>query len=154
MGMKISYGEVDFKKIRTEGYIYIDKITAKVQEFLFHCSVRDKEHFNEMNLKHVYSMLLAFTSQYDVYGEYPAGQGFVDLYIKKTAGSLAKYEAIVELKYLKTSEIREANIERLKIEAEEQVKKYLQDKRMTNKENLKKFVVIFKGFEDYYIEEI
>ena len=25
MGMKVPYGEVDLKKIRTEGYIYIDK---------------------------------------------------------------------------------------------------------------------------------
>ena len=25
MSMKVPYGEVDFKKIRTEGYIYIDK---------------------------------------------------------------------------------------------------------------------------------
>ena len=25
MGMKVPYGEVDFKAIRTEGYIYIDK---------------------------------------------------------------------------------------------------------------------------------
>ena len=132
----------------------IDKITAKVQEFLFHCSVRDKEHFNEMNLKHVYSMLLAFTSQYDVYAEFPAGQGFMDMYLQKTANSLAEYEAVVELKYMKEKDVKKANIKKLRKDAKEQVERYLQDKRMANKEKLKKYVVIFKGFEDYYIEEI
>ena len=132
----------------------VDKITAKVQEFLFHCSIRDKENFNEMNLKHVFSMILAFTSQYVIYAEYPAGQGFADLYVHKTANSLAKYEAIVELKYIKEKDAKKANMKKLVKEAQEQLSRYLQDKRMEQKENLKKFVIIFKGFEDYYIQEI
>jgi len=132
----------------------INKVTQKVQEFLFHCSIRDKENFNEMNLKHVYSMILALTSQYIIYAEYPTGQGFADLYIQKTAGSLAKYEAVVELKYIKEKEARKANTKKLIKEAKEQIERYMKDKRMEQKENLKKFVIIFKGFEDYYIEEI
>lgn len=132
----------------------IDKITAKVQEFLFHTSVRDKECFNEMNLKHVYSMLLAYTSQYITYGEYPAGQGFLDVYMKKTANSLAKYEVVLELKYIKQKDIKKVNDKKIIKLAKEQMEKYMQDKRMLQKENLKKFVVIFKGFEKYYIEEI
>ena len=132
----------------------LDKITEKVKEFLFHCSIRDKENFNEMNLKHIYSMMLAFTSQYNIYAEYPAGQGFADLYIQKTASSLAKYEAVVELKYIKEKDAKNANIEKLVEQAKEQLNRYLQDKRMGQKENLKKFVIIFKGFENSYIEEI
>ena len=83
---------------------------------------------------------------------YPAGQGFADMYIQKAAGSLAKYEAIVELKYIK--EGKNVNLKKLKKEAEEQLVRYLQDKRMEQKENLKKFVIVFKGFGEYYVEEL
>ena len=48
-----------------------------------------------MNLKHVFSMILAFTSQFMTY----------------------------------------------------------EDKRMKDKDNLKKFVIVFEGFDKYYIEE-
>ncbi len=132
----------------------IEKITSKVQEFLFHCSVRDKENFNEMNLKHVFSMILAFTTQYIVYGEYPAGQGFVDMYIAKAANSLATYEAVVELKYLNREKARKFNFKKSVKEAREQLERYLEDKRMKDKDNLKKFVIVFEGFDKYYIEEL
>ena len=135
-------------------YGNIQSLAKKVQEFLFHCSIRDKENFNEMNLKHVFSMILALTSQFITYAEYPAGQGFADMYIQKASGSLAKYEAIVELKYIKEKDLKTANFEKLKEDAKIQLQKYLKDKRMEQKENLKKFVIIFKGFEDYYIEEL
>ena len=132
----------------------IEKITSKVQEFLFHCSVRDRENFNEMNLKHVFSMILAFTTQYIVYGEYPAGQGFADMYIAKAANSLATYEAVVELKYLNKEKARKFNFKKSIKEAREQLERYLEDKRMKDKENLKKFVIVFEGFDKYYIEEL
>jgi hypothetical protein len=32
--------------------------------------------------------------------------------------------------------------------------KYLEDKRLNEKENLKKFVIIFEGFEKYTIKEV
>ena len=132
----------------------IDKITSKVQEFLFHCSVRDRENFNEMNLKHVFSMMLAFTTQYVVYAEYPVGQGFADMYIAKAANSLATFEAVVELKYLNKEKARKFNLKKSVKEAREQLERYLEDKRMKDKENLKKFVIVFEGFDKYYIEEL
>ena len=132
----------------------IEKITSKVQEFLFHCSVRDREHFNEMNLKHVFSMILALTTQYVVYAEYPAGQGFADMYIAKAANSLATYEAVVELKYLNKEKARKFNFKKSIKEATEQLERYLEDKRMKDKENLKKFVIVFEGFDKFYIEEL
>lgn len=99
-------------------------------------------------------MILALTSQFITYAEYPAGQGFADMYIQKASGSLAKYEAIVELKYLSEKEAKKANMKKLVKEAEEQLARYLKDKRMEQKENLKKFVVIFKGFEEYFVQDI
>ena len=99
-------------------------------------------------------MILSLTSQFITYAEYPAGQGFADMYIQKTADSLAKYEAIVELKFLSEKDSKKANIKKLVKEAKEQLGRYLKDTRLEQKENLKKFVVIFKGFEDYFVEEL
>ena len=132
----------------------IEELVKYVQEFLIYCSVRDKENFTEKELKHVFQMMLAFTSQYYVYGEYPAGQGFADIYIQKSASSLATYEAIIELKYLNKEKSRKANTKKLAKEAKEQLQKYLDDKRLGEKENLKKYVIIFEGFEKYYLVEI
>ena len=135
-------------------YGNIEKLVECAKEYLFHCSVRDKENFNEMNLKHIFGMLLAFTSQYVVYGEYPAGQGFADIMVQKATNSLAKYEAIVELKYISEKNAKIANVKKLKEEAKKQLSKYMIDKRLEQKEYLKKYVIIFKGFENYYVEEI
>ena len=132
----------------------IRPLVEKVSEFLYHCSTRDKENFNEMNLKHVFSMILAFTSQFMTYGEYPAGQGFIDMYIAKAANSLATYEAVVELKYLNKEKARRFNFKKSVKEARAQLEKYLEDKRMKDKENLKKFVIVFEGFDKFYIEEL
>lgn len=132
----------------------IRPLVEKVSEFLYHCSTRDKENFNEMNLKHVFSMILAFTSQFMTYGEYPAGQGFIDMYIAKAANSLATYEAVVELKYLNKEKARRFNFKKSVKEARVQLENYLEDKRMKDKENLKKFVIVFEGFDKFYIEEL
>lgn len=151
---KIDTSEIEegMKELAVNGKI--DKITNKVQEFLYHCSVRDRENFNEMNLKHVFSMILAFTTQYVVYAEYPAGQGFADLYIAKAANSLAIYEAVVELKYLNKEKARRFNLKKSIKEAKDQLERYMEDKRLNKKENLKKFVIVFEGFDKYYIEEL
>ena len=132
----------------------IRPLVEKVSEFLYHCSTRDKENFNEMNLKHVFSMILAFTSQFMTYGEYPAGQGFIDMYIAKAANSLATYEAVVELKYLNKEKARRFNFKKSVKEARAQLENYLEDKRMKDKENLKKFVIVFEGFDKFYVEEL
>ena len=132
----------------------IRPLVEKVSEFLYHCSTRDKENFNEMNLKHVFSMILAFTSQFMTYGEYPAGQGFIDMYIAKAANSLATYEAVVELKYLNKEKARRFNFKKSVKEARVQLENYLEDKRMKDKENLKKFVIVFEGFDKFYVEEL
>ena len=75
-------------------------ITQVVQDFLMYQSTRDQENFSEKTLKYLYSMFLSLTKQYHVYGEFPTMQGFADIYVKKTEKSRARYEALIELKYL------------------------------------------------------
>ena len=132
----------------------LEPLVEQVKYYIQHFSVRDKENFNEMNLKHIFEMLSMLTEQFAVYGEYPAGQGFADILIKKATNSHAKYEAIMELKYIKEKDKKKANIKKLKQEAVKQLEEYMKDDRLANIEHLKKYVVVFKGFEDYYVEEI
>ena len=34
------------------------------------------------------------------------------------------------------------------------MKRYLEDKRLSDRENLKKYVIIFEGFDTYHVTEI
>ncbi len=129
----------------------IEKITKVVSNFLTYQSVRDKEGFSEKILKYVYSLFFGLSSQYYVYGEFPAGQGFADILVEKSVTSLAKYEALIELKYLSKEKAKVANYNNLVEQAKEQMKRYIEDKRLNEKENLKKFIIIFTGFEKYNI---
>ncbi|GHU44292.1 hypothetical protein FACS1894111_11310 [Clostridia bacterium] len=129
-------------------------IADLVKNFLVQTGSRDTINFSEKNLKHTFSMFLSLSRQYVVHGEFPAGKGFADLLIQKSQGSYATYEGLLELKYVKEADATEGNIQKLTEEGKEQIKRYLQDKRLQERENLKKYVVIFVGFERYYLEEI
>jgi len=94
------------------------------------------------------------SNQYYVYGEFPAKQGFADILVEKSVTSYAKYEAVIELKYLSKEKAKTANYKKLVEEAKNQMKRYIEDKRLNEKENLKKYVIIFTGFEKYDIYEI
>ena len=132
----------------------IEPITKIVSNFLTYQSVRDKENFTEKTLKYVYSMFFSLSNQYYVYGEFPAKQGFADVLIQKSEVSKSTYEAVIELKYLNKEKAKTANYEELKKGAISQMNRYLEDKRLNKKENLKKYVIIFEGFEKYNVIEI
>ncbi|MBO5004817.1 MAG: AAA family ATPase [Clostridia bacterium] len=132
----------------------IQKVVNIVQEFLKYCSTRDKENFSEKMLKHTFAMFLSLSNQFIVYGEYPAGQGFADIFIEKTSVSYSKYEAVIELKYMSKEKAKEENKEKLLSQGKEQLARYLEDKRLLQRENLKKYVVMFIGFEEAIVEEV
>ena len=132
----------------------IQKTVDVVQEFLKYCSTRDKENFSEKMLKHTFAMFLSLSNQFIVYGEYPAGQGFADIFIEKTSVSYSKYEAVIELKYMSKEKAKEENKEKLLSQGKEQLARYLEDKRLLQRENLKKYVVMFIGFEEVIVEEM
>lgn len=132
----------------------IEPVTRVVSNFLTYQSVRDKENFNEKKLKYVYSLFFSLSNQYYVYGEFPAKQGFSDILIEKSETSRATYEAVIELKYLSKEKAKIANYDKLKEEAINQMKKYMEDRRLNEKENMKKFVIIFEGFDKYSVYEV
>ncbi len=117
----------------------IEEIIKVVSSFLSHQSVRDKENFNEKTLKYVYSLFLSLSEKFYVYGEFPTMQGFADIFIEKSVLNNTSYEALIELKYLNKEKTKGLNIDKLKENGIEQMKKYIKDKRLEKRENLNNF---------------
>ncbi|MCL2560054.1 MAG: PD-(D/E)XK nuclease domain-containing protein [Turicibacter sp.] len=99
-------------------------------------------------------MILNYSDQYVVYDELPALQGFSDVLVFKSPNSTANYEAIIELKYIKKGDATEAKIEAELTEGTDQIQRYMKDKRLAERDNFKKFVVVFVGFEVVRLVEL
>ena len=131
----------------------LTKMTGIIKDFLVTSSNRNTENFSEKDLKFLYMVFMRLSTQYNIYDEYQAGQGFVDLYAQNIT-DLNLYEAVIELKYVKKSDVAKVNKEKLVEDAKAQLSKYMEDQRLGSKEKLKKFVIVFLGFEDYILKEI
>lgn len=90
----------------------------------------EQENFNEKMLKHTFAMFLSLSNQFIVYGEYPAGQGFADIFIEKTSVSYSNYEAVIELKYMSKEKAKGADKEKLLSQGKQQLERYLEDERL------------------------
>ena len=132
----------------------IEPLTKLVEEFLTHISNQNLRKFDEKYVKLIYLMLLASTDQLLVYDEFPSGNGFIDIMIKKSSGSYAKYGTMIELKYIKKTDTTDAKIESELAEGITQIKEYIKDERINKISNLKKYVIIFSGYEAVRIEEV
>lgn len=132
----------------------VGPLTELVSEFLSKTSARSKIKFDEKYIKLVYLMLLSYTNQLHIYDEFPALQGYSDVFIQKGPNSYATYEVLIELKYIKISETTDALIEARVKEGTQQIREYMQDSRIAKRENLKCYVIVFSGFEVVRIDEI
>jgi len=132
----------------------LNALTALVSEFLTHTSSRNTMKFDEKYIKLVYMMILTYTDQFNVYDEFPVEQGFCDLFIQKAPNSTARHEILIELKYIKKGDTTEARIEEALKEGIVQIEKYMGDERLANRESLKKFVVVFSGFDAVRLQEL
>jgi len=132
----------------------IDALTTLVSEFLMHTSPRNMIKFDEKYIKLVYMMILTYSDQFNVYDEFMAYCGYGDLVILKAPNSTARYELLIELKYLKKTDTTKASIEKKFAEGVAQIDKYMKDKRLANRENLRKFVIVFSGFEAVKLQEL
>jgi len=77
----------------------------------------------------------------------PSLQGFNDLLVQKAPNSTARYEILIELKYIKKGDTTKAKIEKEFADGVHQVELYMGDERLAKLENLRKFVVVFSGFD-------
>jgi len=132
----------------------VEGLTRIVEEFLTNISGRNMIQFDEKYIKLIYMTLISSTNQFIIYDEFPVGRGFADLFIQKAPSSYAKYEALIELKYIKKSDTTKARIESELLKGVNQVEGYLQDERIGGKPDLKKFVIVFSGFEAVRLMEL
>ena len=132
----------------------INALTALVSEFLMNTHPRNTIKFDEKYIKLAYMMLLVYSNQFVVYDEFQALNGFIDLLIQKSPNSTARYELLIELKYIKKSETTDARIEFELADGRRQINRYIEDDRLSNTPWLKKFIIVFSGFEAVRIEEV
>ena len=135
----------------------IDAITHLVVDFLEHISGRNAIKFDEQDIKLTYLKFLFPTDQFFVFDEFPIKKGYTDLTILKSATSYSKYEFLIELKHIKKgkkAETIETQVAEKFVDGVEQIARYMEDKRMHGRPDLKKFVVVFAGFDIAKLEEI
>ena len=132
----------------------IDALTKLVEGFLTHISNQNLIKFDEKYVKLIYLMLIYVTDQFKVYDEFPAGNGYIDILLEKAPASYAKYEVLIELKYIKRKETTPEVIEKKLRSGMQQIENYFQDDRISKLQNLKKFVIVFSGYEAVKVIEL
>jgi len=123
----------------------IDKLTKIVEDILMHTSNQNALDLDEKHIKFSYFILTHIAEEFVVYDEFPSGKGYADLFIQKATPSRARYEVFIEFKYLSKAEANDENVEKKLQEGVTQIEGYLQDKRLTSREDLRKYVIVFAG---------
>ena len=129
-------------------------LLAITEQFIVYDARLTKVNDNEPLIETDSHNFLAKDEQYRSHDEFPALQGFGDLLVLKGANSSAKYEALIEFKYIKKSDATEPKIEEELANGITQIERYMEDERLANRPDLKKFVIVFSGFDVVKIQEI
>ncbi len=129
----------------------IEHISNYVSEVLKECGNRIFMNFDEKYVQFVYDILLRKNKLINVYTEYPCNNGYADILITKK-DKLAHHNIMIELKYIKKSEYSEKILNSKIEEGKRQIEEYSKDKRLVSP--LKKYVVVFSGYECKKIVEI
>ena len=141
-----------FREIGRTGKI--DSLTKIVEEILMHTSNQNALDLDEKHIKFCYFIQTYITKDFVPYDEFPAGIGYADLFIGRAVPSKAKYEVFIEFKYLSKSATNEASLAKKLQEGIAQIKGYLADKRLSNRPDLKKYVIVFSGHEAKIVHEL
>ena len=129
----------------------VNKLCNYISMLFKNTSNRIYENFREKDLQlFVYAILNRY-QEFDVKLEYPSNDNYIDLMIFRKNNS--KYNVMLELKYIKKKEYNIILLNKKKKEAINQLNKYIEDDRI-NKDNLRKYAVIFVGSDIKVLEEI
>ena len=137
----------------------INKICKIVEEYLSYVGNISWQRYDEKYVQSYMHAILGLNNMFNVYLEYNVkNNGYIDVAVFKRENSGIKYQAIIELKYIKkedakTEENKKKEIEKKRKEALEQIQEYSQDSRLPQ-ENMKKFIVIYVGEKLELLEEI
>ena len=143
---------VAFSEIGRTGKV--DRLTAIVSEMLRHTSNQNARDIDEAHIKLSYFFLVYLASDFAPYDEFPSGKGYADLYIQRATPSKAKFEVFIEFKYLSKKDTTEAAVAKKLQEGITQIESYLTDKRLANRPDLRKYVIVFSGHEAVCMHEI
>ena len=158
-GLKIDSTQMDeaIQQLALEGKI--DRLCLLVQEYLSYLGNITWQRFDEKYVKSYMHAILFNSPVYNTYLEYNVKDNqYIDVAVFKVPSMGAKYQAIIEVKYIKKEEARnrknkEKIIQEKRDEALEQIHAYCEDTRLPQ-ENMKKFIVIYVGQKLELLEEI
>ncbi|BDU51227.1 AAA family ATPase [Haliovirga abyssi] len=124
----------------------INPLLKLVEEVLGELSNRDFINFDEKHLKAIMMAYLIKSPWYYIESEREMKKGYIDILVTRRYEKVP-YEAMIELKYIKKKEWKDLSKDIGKIveEGKEQLHRYLNDKKMQNRKNMKKFVILFVG---------
>ncbi len=131
-------------------YNRIHPFLAVVERILKSLSSRDALKFDEKHLKVIFTSLFYVTGIYTIQSEFAVGREHVDLFLARRPPYEPPYQFVFELKYLKKS--GEKQLETVKKEATQQLKKYLQHETFAPLNDLKAYVVVFVGTDVKAVE--
>ena len=76
-----------------------------------------------------------------VNSEYETEKGYADIYLEQRLEGV-KHEAVIELKYIKKKDYSKAKLKEKIKKGKKQIEKYIEDKKLSEK-NIKKWVIVF-----------
>ena len=158
-GVKIDAKQMEeaIQQLAEEGKI--DKLCLLVEEYLSYLGNITWQRFDEKYVKSYMHAILFNSPMYSTYLEFNVkNDRYIDVAVFKVPSMGAKYQSIIEVKYIKKKDAknkkqREQLITAKRQEAMEQIKAYCEDKRLPQ-ENMKKYIVIYVGEKLELLEEI
>lgn len=130
----------------------IDKFSNYISELLSLADGKTYRNFDEKYINLLYFYILLPRKGFRVYNELKAGNGYADLVLKGNKG-FTNYDIVVEFKYIKKEDYNPNILNKKREEAIEQLKRYKQDRRLSNN-ILRCYAIIFVGNELKLIEEV
>ncbi len=129
----------------------IEPFLAYISEnVLSKLSNRDLINFDEKYIKVILFSYLVTSNLYRPVSEPEVENGYIDIYLERDIRMPeVKYEWIIELKYLKKSE--RDKLAEVKEEGLRQLEEYADSRKFSNKENLKKVLIVFIAKDEYVI---
>jgi len=145
-------GEIgqSLKAMALEGTI--ERLTNYAQKVMRSISFRDLQNFSEKHLKMIFMTILAGNAAYFVTSELETGKGYADIFLKKTKVNTGRWDHLIELKYMKANDTR--SLDELIIQGKEQITKYLDTLHTEDRENLKTWLLIFRGKAELKMYEV
>jgi len=145
LGLRVKVSELrsTLREIAYEGRV--DGLVRMVEGFLQKVlSNRDLRGFRESHLKVHILTLLHLSRLYYIQSELEAERGYLDVFLRERPPFKIDYEWVLELKYVRKEEL-ERELERVKLEGEEQLRSYMEKVRPQAKYTLKGALMMFTG---------